>query len=128
MDEAMRCDNIALIQNGNILSINTPAKVKEGFSRKLFRVKANEKYKLITTLRKYPQTLSAYPFGDSVHVTFTDDQIDKSLYLFLSEAGLKEVTVEKTMAGIEDRFLELMEKGVTALWRKGTKAQGAKEE
>lgn len=111
MDEAMRCDNIALIQNGNILSIDTPMKVKEGFSRKLFSVRANEKYKLITTLRKYPQTLSAYPFGDSVHVTLTDDQIDESLYLFLNEAGLKEVTVEESMAGIEDRFLELMEKG-----------------
>jgi len=114
MDEAMRCDNIALIQNGNILSIDKPQKVKEGFSRRLFRVKADEKFKLITSLRKYPQTLSAYPFGDSVHVTFSDDQIDNSLYAFLNEAGLKEVTVEETVAGIEDRFLELMEKGVTA--------------
>jgi len=110
MDEAMRCDNIALIQNGNILSINTPVKVKEGFSRKLFRVRADEKYKLITALRKYPQTLSAYPFGDSVHVTLIDDQIDKLFYLFLNEAGLKGVTVEETAANIEDRFLELMEK------------------
>jgi len=110
MDEAMRCDNIALIQNGNILSINTPVKVKEGFSRKLFRVRADEKYKLITALRKYPQTLSAYPFGDSVHVTLIDDKIDKLFYLFLNEAGLKGVTVEETAANIEDRFLELMEK------------------
>lgn len=112
MDEAMRCDNIALIQNGNILSIDKPLKVKEGFSGRLFKVKANEKYKLITTLRRYPQTLSAYPFGDSVHVTFTDDKINESLYEFLNEAGLNDVTVEETRAGIEDRFLELMEKGI----------------
>jgi ABC-type multidrug transport system ATPase subunit len=114
MDDAMRCDNIALIQNGNILSIDKPLKVKEGFSGRLFKVKAVEKYKLINTLRRYPQTLSAYPFGDSVHVTFTDDQINESLYEFLNEAGLKDVSVEETSAGIEDRFLELMEKGVTA--------------
>jgi len=114
MDEAMRCDNIALIQNGKILSIDRPSKVREGFSRKLFMVKANEKYRLITSLRKYPATLSAYPFGDSVHVTFSDNQIDDSLYIFLKEAGLKNVTVEETRAGIEDRFLELMEKGVMA--------------
>jgi ABC-2 type transport system ATP-binding protein len=110
MDEAMRCDNIALIQNGNILSIDKPEKVKEGFSRKLFMVKANEKFRLITALRKYPETLSAYPFGDSVHVTFSNDQINDSLLGFLNEEGLKEVTVEETSAGIEDRFLELMEK------------------
>lgn len=112
MDEAVRCDNIALIQNGKILSIDKPSKVREGFSGKLFMVKADQKYCLITTLRKYPGTLSAYPFGDSVHVTFSDNQPDDSLYVFLKEAGLKDVTIEETSAGIEDRFLELMEKGV----------------
>ena len=33
-------------------------------------VKATEKYKLINALRKYPEYITAYPFGDSVHVTF----------------------------------------------------------
>src|SRR5512137_2241476 len=40
MDEAMRCDNVALIQNGSILSIDEPQKIREQFSRKLFSVKA----------------------------------------------------------------------------------------
>jgi ABC-2 type transport system ATP-binding protein len=110
MDEAMRCDRVALIQNGNILSIDTPQKIREGFSRKLFMVKANEKYKLITALRNYPETVTAYPFGDSVHVTFTGNQINDSLFAYLREAGLKNVTAEETVAGIEDRFLELMQK------------------
>ena len=110
MDEAMRCDRVALIQNGNILSIDTPQKIREGFSRKLFMVKANEKYKLITALRNYPETVTAYPFGDSVHVTFAGNQINDSLFAYLREAGLKNVTAEETVAGIEDRFLELMQK------------------
>ena len=110
MDEAMRCDRVALIQNGSILSIATPEKIRDGFSGKLFMVKANEKFKLITTIRKYPQTVTAYPFGDSVHVTFTGDLMKESLITFLSEAGLKNVTVDETQAGIEDRFLELMQK------------------
>jgi len=112
MDEAMRCDRVALIQNGSILSIAPPQKIREGFSRKLFMIKASEKYKLIIALRKYPSTVTAYPFGDSVHVTFANDRIDDSLFRFLSEAGLSGVTAEETEAGIEDRFLELMEKGV----------------
>lgn len=110
MDEAMRCDRVALIQNGSILSIATPEKIRDGFSGKLFMVKANEKFKLITTIRKYPQTMTAYPFGDSVHVTFIGDLMKESLITFLSEAGLKNVTVDETQAGIEDRFLELMQK------------------
>lgn len=110
MDEAMKCDRVALIQNGSVLSVATPQKIRDGFSSKLFMVKANEKFKLITTIRRYPQTMTAYPFGDSVHVTFTGDLIKESLIAFLDESGLKNVTVEETQAGIEDRFLELMQK------------------
>ena len=122
MDEAMRCDRVALIQNGSLLAVETPEKIRESFSRKLFMVKANEKFKLITTLRKYPGIVTVYPFGDSVHVTFSDDRINDSLFTFLSAAGLKNVTIEETIAGIEDRFLELMEKDTTGQRRKGVKA------
>lgn len=111
MDEAMRCDRVALIQNGSILTVAPPQKIRNGFSRKLFMIKASEKYKLIIALRKYPGTVTAYPFGDSVHVTFSDDSIDESLFRFLSKEGLSKVTAVETEAGIEDRFLELMEKG-----------------
>jgi ABC-2 type transport system ATP-binding protein len=111
MDEAMRCDRVALIQNGKILSVETPQQVKAGFSRKLFMVKAPEKFKLISALRKYPETLTAYAFGDSVHVTLSGDRVDESLFAFLHESGLNNVEVEETQAGIEDRFLELMQKG-----------------
>ena len=109
MDEAMKCDRVALIQNGKILSIDQPQKIKEGFSRKLFSVKAPEKYKLINALRNYPNTITAYPFGDSVHVTFTDDKFDDSIYEYLGRMGISNVVISESRAGIEDRFLELME-------------------
>ena len=109
MDEAMRCDRVALIQDGRILSIDSPQKIRDGFSRKLFTVKSAEKYKLITTIRKFPRTITAYPFGDSVHVTFTDDTVDNSLFDFLNKGGISDAVVQEAEAGIEDRFLELME-------------------
>ena len=110
MDEAMKCDRVALIQEGRILSINQPEKIREEFSRKLFSVKAPEKYKLINALRSYPGTITAYPFGDSVHVTFRSDEFDNSLYEYLNRMGISNVVINETRAGIEDRFLELMEK------------------
>ncbi len=109
MDEAMRCDRVALLQEGHILSIDQPEKIREGFSRKLFSVKAAEKYRLINALRSYPATHTAYPFGDSVHVTFRNDAFDSSIYEYLKKCGINNVTINETMAGIEDRFLELME-------------------
>ena len=110
MDEAMKCDRVALIQRGKILAIDTPGKIMKGFSRKLFSAKAPEKYMLINALRQFPSTISAYPFGDSVHVTFTGDNIDPALYDHLKTHGVTNASVSETEAGIEDRFLELMNK------------------
>ncbi len=110
MDEAMRCDRVALIQKGKILTVDTPDKIRDSFTRKLFRVRSRDKYKLINALRLYPSTLTAYPFGDSVHVTFEDDSYDQTLYDFLKSSGVNDAVISGTEAGIEDRFLELMNK------------------
>jgi ABC-type multidrug transport system, ATPase component len=114
MDEAIRCDRVALIQNGKILSIDTPQKIRAGFSRKLFTVKSVEKYRLINTLRKNAGVLTAYPFGDSIHVTLTKDSSEGSLHEYLLREGISDAVIVEAEAGIEDRFLELMEKGATA--------------
>lgn len=110
MDEAMRCDRVALVQEGKILLTGSPEKIREGFSRKLFSVKASEKFKLIIAVRNYPGTLTAYPFGDSVHVTLAGDRVDDSFISYLQASGINDATISETLAGIEDRFLELMEK------------------
>ena len=114
MDEAMRCDRVALIQNGKILSVDEPDKIRQGFSRKLFTLRSADKYSLITAVRKYPGTLTAYPFGETVHITFSGDLYDDSLFRYLEGMGIKDAVISEAEAGIEDRFLELMEKGVTA--------------
>ena len=108
MDEAMKCDRVALIQEGHLLSINRPEKIREEFSRNLFSVQAPEKYLLIQALRSFPGILSAYPFGDSVHVTFRNNKLDETLLDYLAQNGISRVVIRETMPGIEDRFLELM--------------------
>ena len=119
MDEAMRCDRVALIQKGRLMLADNPQKIREGFSRKLYTMKAPQKYRLLEALRKYPLTETAYPFGDSVHVTFRTDRFDASLNEHLVRSGVENAMITETEAGIEDRFLELMEKGAEAQGRKG---------
>jgi ABC-2 type transport system ATP-binding protein len=111
MDEAMRCDRVALIQDGSILTTDKPQKIKESFSSKLFLVKGNEKYRLLIALRENPEVLTAFPFGNSVHITLRNSQCSGSLCKYLLEKGITNVSVEESEAGIEDRFLELMKKG-----------------
>lgn len=109
MDEAMKCTRVALIQKGKILSVDTPGNICAGFSKKLFTVRSETRYKLLQALRSWPEVLSAYPFGDSVHVTTGDDVQQADLKIFLEKQGVEEFTIEASPAGIEDRFLELME-------------------
>jgi len=113
MDEAVRCDRVALIQSGKLLSIDTPRKIREGFSKRLFTVKSSEKYRLIKTLRNNPDVLTTYPFGDSMHVTLRGDAGEDLLSRYLLDEGFSDAVIREAEAGIEDRFLELME-GVTA--------------
>ncbi len=110
MDEAVRCDRVALIQDGKILSVDTPQNIRSGFTGKLFAVKSNGKYKLIKTLRKNPGVLTVYPFGDSIHVTLKAGFTENSLQEYLNMEGIPDSVIRQIDAGIEDRFLELMEK------------------
>lgn len=123
MDEALRCDRIALIQNGTIMGIDTPEKIRKTYSQKLYAVTCPDKYKLLLALRsmlrpadqpdgveKGPHAMSTEPFGDSIHVTLDPGTDPQSLVAALSAAGLSGVTVEEITPGIEDVFLELMKK------------------
>jgi len=114
MDEAMRCDRVALIQQGKILLIDRPEGIRKGFGKRLFTFRSPEKHKLLTALKNFKGISSVYPFGDSIHVTFADNEYNDSLFMHLREYGLENVKIEVADAGIEDRFLELMEKGMTA--------------
>ncbi|MBK7478864.1 MAG: ABC transporter ATP-binding protein [Bacteroidales bacterium] len=110
VDEAMNCDRVALIQDGKLMSVDKPQNIRDGFSRKLFSARAGDKYRLLLALRNYPATLSVFPFGDSIHVTFSEETPGRELSEHLLRAGIADAVISETKAGIEDRFLELMEK------------------
>src|SRR6476620_6273644 len=64
MDEATLCDRIALIQHGNILSIDTPEKITKSFPHQLYAVKSSTIYQLLKDLNTYENSLNCYAFGE----------------------------------------------------------------
>jgi ABC-type multidrug transport system ATPase subunit len=115
MDEALRCDRIALIQSGRILGINTPDNVRKSYSRKLYAVTHPDKYKLLLALRSLSAEAptkadNAEPFGDSVHVTLPDGIQSEEVITALEMAGLPGSTIKEIVPDIEDVFLELMKR------------------
>jgi ABC-2 type transport system ATP-binding protein len=108
MDEAALCDRIALIQNGEILEIDTPQEIVKHYPKTIFNVSANNMHKLIKALNKYEYNYSVYPFGEFVHYTDTRSNFNpEDLRQFLEEQQLQNIKISKTQATIEDTFMEL---------------------
>jgi len=110
MDEAEQCDRIALIQEGKILSINTPEQVVTSYEKPLLAVKADNRYWLLKELRSYEYAHSVQPFGELVHYT---DQRDEPrpdvLKKYLEDSGFTGIEVKLVKPNIEDSFIALMQ-------------------
>jgi len=113
MDEARRCDRVALIQRGQLLAVDTPRAITESFGRTLFAVTAANRYRTLQTLREFPETASVYPFGETLH--YTDRRVERSpdaiaddLRRFAASRGLSELTVTPMPPTIEDVFMARM--------------------
>jgi len=113
MDEATRCDRVGLIQRGRILAVDAPAAIAARYPNPLIAVHANERHKLIQSLRDYQHAKSVYPFGDEVHYSDARtaramDDIVAELRTYLAGSGFTDVRVKPISAGVEDAFMELM--------------------
>ena len=108
MDEASRCDRIALMRSGQCLSVDTPDGIRSTFVRPLYAVRASSMYKLLIDLRTYPDTYSCYAFGDSHHLTLKDARSNISgLRQFITEKGYTGLEIERIEPSVEDCFMAL---------------------
>ena len=111
MDEAMLCERIALIQNGDILSINTPGKVISQFPKKLFAVKSDKMSQLLQDIRKFEDVESCNSFGEFHHITFrneADKEMTSRLIVFLKNRNHVKIEINSIKPTIEDCFINLM--------------------
>ena len=113
MDEASRCDRIALMEQGRVLAIDAPAAIGERFTHPLFSVRASNRFALIQTLRAYPHAVSSFPFGEELH--YSDARVDTApaaiadeLREYLRAHGFADAQVAPIQPGIEDTFMALM--------------------
>lgn len=111
MDEAQRCEQIALINRGRILRVDTPARLVAGFGESLYAVSAREMYPLLLALREIPSVKDCYTFGATLHVVAGDDFNPAEIARALSNRGLNDIKIEPTQGDIEDLFIKLADDG-----------------
>jgi ABC-type multidrug transport system ATPase subunit len=113
MDEATRCDRVALMQKGRILAVDTPSAITRAFDRPLLAVRADDRYRALLAMREYPHTFSVFPFGDVLHYTDNRQELPTAtlrgeVTRFLAGRGLAGLSAEEIPATIEDSFMAYM--------------------
>jgi len=116
MDEASLCNRVALMQNGNLLAVDTPKTITAGYDGQLFGVRTNKMHSLVKALEDLPLATQVFRFGDEIHITSHQENTAdfvQNIAAALKEKGHSDIYIEKQQAGIEDCFLALMDKDQT---------------
>lgn len=114
MDEATLCERIALIQNGKIMSIDTPDKIVKQYPKQLFAIKATKMSNLLSDLREYNSIESCNSFGEYHHITFETESENgserecKELIKYLNSKNYESIDLKIITPTIEDCFIKLM--------------------
>ena len=107
MDEAERCGQIALMNKGRILDMNTPARLIEGMDKNLYNASAADMYPLLKALRALPDVEDCYTFGATLHVVARDNFNPDAAVAKLRRDGLADARIYPARGNIEDLFIKL---------------------
>lgn len=110
MDEATLCERIALMQDGKIMSIDTPQQIIDNFPDQLFAIRSNNMIKLLDELRHAPLIKSSFSFGEFHHISFIHDNSDNiSQFMhYLNDLDHHDIEIKSIAPTIEDCFIQLM--------------------
>lgn len=109
MDEASLCDRIALIQNGSILSIDTPLGLIQNFKYPVFGVRTDNMTAALKALSQQPGMHNIFPFGEYMHIIDESRKLSvDQIRQFLSNHHFQNIDVLQINPEVEDVFIQLM--------------------
>ncbi len=68
MDEATRCDRVAMMKEGRFLTIGTPSEIIGNYDGILLSVCSDDRFRLLQDVRSIDTVADCYTFGDTHHV------------------------------------------------------------
>ncbi len=110
MDEAGKCDEIALMHKGKLLIIDHPENIVKNFDGSLFAISGHDLYQLTRNLRDYQYGTGAYLFGQSIHFSTGEQIQEKTIVEYLEKNGNKNVDIRQIRPSIEDCFIAAIAK------------------
>lgn len=111
MDEATRCERIAMIDKGHILETNTPEALVASIGENIYNAVALDMFRLLTELRSLPEVADCYTFGATLHVVAADGFREDRTLEQLRDKGLRNARIYPAKPTIEDLFIKLSRNG-----------------
>jgi ABC-2 type transport system ATP-binding protein len=112
LDEAERCNRVALIHAGRLAALGTTTEVKGIFKdRPIFEVRAADAIAVMRTLDAMPEVEKTSLFGTAVHAVMRSRSVDAAaLEQRLRAQELQVLEVTEVLPSLEDVFLDVVEK------------------
>lgn len=107
MDEAGRCDRIAMIDRGHILKVDTPQALSDSVGENLFNAVSPDMFGLLEELRRMPEVADCYTFGATLHVVGKAGFDPRKVAGSLAAVGIKDADIYPAKGDIEDLFIKL---------------------
>lgn len=107
MDEADRCERIAIIDKGHILVMGSPSQLVGSFDEKLYNAVSTDMFGLLSALRSLPEVIDCYTFGATLHVVGSGSFNVSDTLKRLSATGIDDARIFPAEANIEDLFIKL---------------------
>ncbi len=108
MDDAELCDEVALIQNGEIMSIDSPKNITQKYPHKLWEIITLNNYHTLKILDNFTNKISAFAFGNAIHLACSEKTNKEDIESFLAQNNIKAKSIKIINPRIEDAFMELM--------------------
>jgi ABC-2 type transport system ATP-binding protein len=116
LDEAERCDRVALMHAGRLVALGSVAELKEVFAgRTLLEVTCPRILEAHERLEREDWALETSVFGTRIHLVVADaEEGRRRVSEVLEGAGFAPVTVERIVPSLEDVFIHCIEAEDTA--------------
>jgi ABC-2 type transport system ATP-binding protein len=107
MDEAERCDSVALLDRGRIIALDAPQALQRGYRGEMVAVRVSDRRKAAHTLTAAPGVRRAAVFGETIHVTLDSRERDwPAAERALREAGIDVMETTDAQPSLEDVFID----------------------
>ncbi|MCF7758931.1 MAG: ABC transporter ATP-binding protein [Cephaloticoccus sp.] len=109
LDEAERCNRLALLHQGRLVGVGTPQEVKQLMPGALLEVRTNAPRRTAALLREKLTEATVGLFGDRVHLATRDAvATEKQARDILNEAGFEVLSIRPIAPSLEDVFVSVI--------------------